>query len=81
MRKTLLMTDVRGLLPDKEDEGTLIPVVNVSDVPGLKNQGIISGRHDPQDRVLCGSVRRGVHRTHIVDGRIPHSPAHRAVFR
>ena len=46
--KLLLMTDVRGLLRDKEDEGTLIPVVNVSDVPGLKNQGIISGGMIPK---------------------------------
>ena len=73
MRKLLLMTDVRGLLRDKEDEGTLIPVVNVSDVPGLKNQGIISGGMIPKIECCVEAVRRGVHRTHIVDGRIPHS--------
>jgi len=67
------MTDVRGLLRDKEDEGTLIPVVNVSDVPGLKNQGIISGGMIPKIECCVEAVRRGVHRTHIVDGRIPHS--------
>ena len=71
--KLLLMTDVRGLLRDKEDEGTLIPVVNVSDVPGLKNQGIISGGMIPKIECCVEAVRRGVHRTHIVDGRIPHS--------
>ena len=64
---------MRGLLRDKEDEGTLIPVVNVSDVPGLKNQGIISGGMIPKIECCVEAVRRGVHRTHIVDGRIPHS--------
>ena len=67
------MTDVRGLLRDKEDESTLIPVVNVSDVPGLKRQGIISGGMIPKIDCCVEAVRRGVHRTHIVDGRIPHS--------
>ena len=71
--KLLLMTDVRGLLRDKDDESTLIPVVNVSDVPGLKNQGIISGGMIPKINCCVEAVRRGVHRTHIVDGRIPHS--------
>ena len=42
-RKLILMTDIVGLLRDKDDENTLIPVVNVSDVPKLKRDGIISG--------------------------------------
>lgn len=71
--KLVLMTDVRGLLRDKDDEDTLIPVVNVSDVPSLQNQGIISGGMIPKIDCCVEAVRRGVHRTHIVDGRIPHS--------
>ena len=39
--KLILMTDIRGLLQDKDDEETLIPVVNVSEVPSLKREGII----------------------------------------
>ena len=58
--KLLLMTDVRGLLRDKEDEGTLIPVVNVSDVPGLKNQGIISGGMIPKIENALKAVANGV---------------------
>lgn len=71
--KLLLMTDVRGLLKDKDDESTLIHVVNVSEVPQLKSQGIISGGMIPKIDCCVEAVRRGVTRTHIIDGRIPHS--------
>ena len=71
--KLILMTDVRGLLRDKDDESSLIPVVNVSDVPKLQNQGIISGGMIPKIACCVDAVRRGVGRAHIIDGRIPHS--------
>ena len=71
--KLLLMTDVRGLLRDKDDESTLISVVNVSEVQALKNQGVICGGMIPKIDCCVEAVRRGVHRAHIIDGRIPHS--------
>jgi acetylglutamate kinase len=71
--KLLLMTDIRGLLRDKDDENTLIHSVNVSEVPQLKSQGIISGGMIPKIDCCVEAVRRGVKRTHIIDGRIPHS--------
>lgn len=71
--KLILMTDIRGLLRDKDDEDTIIPVVNVSDVPKLQNQGIISGGMIPKIDCCVEAVRRGVGRAHIIDGRIPHS--------
>ncbi len=71
--KLILMTDIRGLLRDKNDESTLIPVVNVSDVPSLKRDGIISGGMIPKIDCCVEAVRRGVGRAHIIDGRIPHS--------
>ncbi|WP_195985435.1 acetylglutamate kinase [Clostridium sp. D33t1_170424_F3] len=71
--KLILMTDIRGLLRDKDDEDTLIPVVNVSEVPSLKNQGIIGGGMIPKIDCCVEAVRRGVSRAHILDGRIPHS--------
>jgi acetylglutamate kinase len=71
--KLILMTDVRGLLRDKDNEDTLIPVVNVSDVPKLQNQGIISGGMIPKIDCCVEAVRRGVGRATIIDGRIPHS--------
>lgn len=71
--KLILMTDIRGLLRDKDDENTIIPVVNVSEVPKLQNQGIISGGMIPKINCCVEAVRRGVNRAHIIDGRIPHS--------
>ena len=71
--KLILMTDIRGLLRDKDDDSTLIPVVNVSEVPSLKREGIISGGMIPKIECCVEAVRRGVKRAHIIDGRIPHS--------
>ena len=71
--KLILMTDIKGLLKDKDDENTLIPVVNVSEVPSLKKEGIISGGMIPKIECCVEAVRRGVKRAHIIDGRIPHS--------
>ena len=69
----ILMTDVKGLLRDKEDESTLIPVVNVSEVPVLIKQNIIQGGMIPKVECCVEAVRRGVSRSFIIDGRIPHS--------
>ena len=67
------MTDIRGLLRDKDDESTLIAKVQVSEVPFLKRQGIISGGMIPKIDCCVEAVRRGVKRTSIIDGRVPHS--------
>lgn len=69
----ILMTDIRGLLMDKNDENTLISEVNVSDVPSLKKKGIISGGMIPKVDCCVDAVRRGVKQSIIIDGRIPHS--------
>lgn len=69
----ILMTDIRGLLRDKDDETTLIPDVQVSQVPSLVRDGVISGGMIPKIECCVEAVRRGVNRTFIIDGRIPHS--------
>ncbi len=71
--KLILMTDVCGLLRNKDDENTLIPVVNVSDVRRLKKEGVINGGMIPKIDCCVDAVRRGVNRAHIIDGRIAHS--------
>ena len=71
--KLILMTDIQGLLQDKNDEKTLIPVVNVSEVPALRKQGTISGGMIPKIDCCVDAIRRGVKRAHIIDGRTPHS--------
>ena len=67
------MTDIRALLRDKDDESTLIPQVQVSEVPNLIRQGIISGGMIPKIECCVESIRRGVKKSLILDGRIPHS--------
>lgn len=69
----ILLTDIKGLLEDKDDDSTLIRVVGVSEVPYLKNQGIVSGGMIPKIDCCVEAVRRGVKKTNIIDGRIPHS--------
>ncbi len=71
--KLILLTDVRGLLRDPKDEDTLIHVVHMSDVPMLKKTGVISGGMIPKVECCVEAVRSGVKRSHILDGRIPHS--------
>lgn len=72
-QKLILMTDIAGLLRDKDDPDTLIPAVNVSEVPFLKRQGIISGGMIPKIDCCVEAVRRGVSKTSIIDGRVMHS--------
>lgn len=69
----LLMTDIVGLLRDKDDPSTLIPFVNVEEIPSLEAEGIISGGMIPKIRCCADAVSGGVNKVFIVDGRVPHS--------
>ena len=67
------MTDIRGLLRDKDDEESLIGVVNVSEAPQLVRGGIISGGMIPKIECCIEAIRQGVNKVFIIDGRVPHS--------
>ena len=67
------MTDIAGLLRDKDDPSTLIPKVFVSDIPQLINEGIISGGMIPKIECCREAIRRGVEKVFIIDGRVPHA--------
>ena len=69
----ILMTDIRGLLKDKDDENSLIKRVFVSDIPSLAKDGIISGGMIPKVNCCKEAIRRGVNRVFITDGRVKHS--------
>ena len=71
--KLILLTDVRGLLRDPDDEETLIHVLHTYDVPELVEQGVISGGMIPKMQCCVDAISGGVERVHILDGRIPHS--------
>ena len=67
------MTDIVGLLEDKEDESTLIPKVTVSQVPQLIESGIICGGMIPKVQCCAEAICNGVHKVFIIDGRVPHA--------
>ena len=67
------MTDIIGLLRDVNDSTTLIKEVNVSEVKELINDGIISGGMIPKVDCCVDAIRRGVNKSFIIDGRVPHS--------
>ena len=67
------MTDIAGILRDKDKPETLIPKIYVSDIPQLVNEGIISGGMIPKIECCREAIRMGVKKVFIIDGRIPHS--------
>lgn len=69
----ILMTDIKGLLENKDDENTLIKKVYVSDIPSLVKQGVISGGMIPKIECCKEAIRRGVKKVFITDGRVNHS--------
>jgi len=71
--RLMLLTDVAGILRDKDDVSTLISEMSVSEIPSLVQTGIIQGGMIPKLDCCEEAIRRGVHAAHILDGRIPHS--------
>ncbi len=69
----LAMTDISGLLQNKDDPDTLIPRLSVSQVPELIAKGVISGGMIPKIQCCVEAIRRGVRKVFIIDGRIPHT--------
>ena len=67
------MTDIDGILRDKNDPSTLISKINVSDAPQLIREGIISGGMIPKINCCIEAIRQGVNKVFIIDGRIPHA--------
>ncbi len=67
------MTDIDGILRDKDDPSTLIPKVYVSEISELVNDGIIKGGMIPKVDCCREAIRRGVKKVFIIDGRVPHS--------
>lgn len=72
-RNLILLTDIRGLMRDIRDEDTFLPVVRINEVDGLIREGVIGGGMIPKVNCCVDAVRRGISRTVIIDGRIPHS--------
>jgi len=67
------MTDIEGILRDKDDPSTLISKIYVSDAPQLIRDGVISGGMIPKINCCIEAIRRGVKKVFVIDGRVPHS--------
>jgi acetylglutamate kinase len=71
--RMILMTDIAGILRDKDDPKTLIPHVTIADAKKLYDEGIISGGMIPKVDCCIEALTHGVKNVVIMDGRTPHS--------
>ncbi len=71
--KLVSMTDIAGLLYDKNDETTLIPEVELAEIERYKREGVIAGGMLPKIEGMADAIRKGVREAVIIDGRVPHS--------
>jgi acetylglutamate kinase len=67
------MTDVKGLLRDKDDESSLIPRLGIGEIPGLIEAGVISGGMIPKIQGCVDGIKNGIKEVAIIDGRVEHA--------
>ena len=72
-KRLIMMTDIAGVLKDKDDPTTLIPDIKVSEAKKLYDEGIISGGMIPKVDCCIEAIEKGVKKVIIMDGRGPHS--------
>jgi len=71
--RLIMLSDIPGLLRDKDDPTTLIPELSVMEATRLRQEGVISGGMIPKMECCVEAIRRGVKKVIIMDGRVPHS--------
>lgn len=71
--RLIMMTDIAGLLMDKDDPKTLISEITVKEAQKLFDEGIISGGMIPKVQCCIDAIDEGVENVIIMDGRVPHS--------
>ena len=71
--RLIMMTDIAGILRDKDDPSTLIPALTVSEAKKLFDEGVISGGMIPKVDCCIEAIEKGVRHVVIMDGRVPHS--------
>ena len=72
-RRLVFMSDVPGLLRDPKNSGSVISHLRVSDVPGLKQAGVIDAGMIPKVDSAVAAIQAGVEKVSFVDGRVPHA--------
>jgi acetylglutamate kinase len=71
--KFIVLTNVRGVLRDPNDEKSLISTLTVDEIEQLKKSKIIQGGMIPKVNSCIETLQGGVHKTHIIDARIQHA--------
>ncbi|HID95573.1 MAG TPA: acetylglutamate kinase [Candidatus Latescibacteria bacterium] len=71
--KLVFLTDVMGIMKDPEDPDSLISTLKIDSIEGMIGEGVILGGMIPKVKAALKAVQAGVHKTHIIDGRLPHS--------
>ncbi len=71
--RLIMMTDIAGILQDKDDPSTLIPHITVAEAAQLYDQGVICGGMIPKVDCCIEAISHGVKNVVIMDGRTPHS--------
>lgn len=71
--RLIMMTDIAGVLRDKDDPTTLIPSISIAQAKALYDEGVISGGMIPKVDCCIDALSRGVKKVIIMDGRVPHS--------
>lgn len=72
-QRLIMMTDIDGILRDKDDPSTIIPHLTIEEIEQLKGEGIISGGMIPKVDCCIEAIHKGVKNVVIMDGRVPHS--------
>ena len=71
--RLIMMTDIDGILKDRNDPTTLIPQMTIAEAEQLKKDGVISGGMIPKVECCIDAITHGVENVVIMDGRVPHS--------
>ena len=71
--RLIMLTDIAGILRDRNDPASLIPAITIDETRQLREQGVISGGMIPKVECCIDAIHRGVKNAIIMDGRIPHS--------
>ena len=67
------MTDIEGILRDKDDHTSIIPCIDLKEAEELFESGIISGGMIPKVECCIEAIKHGVEKVTIIDGRVPHA--------
>ena len=71
--RLIMMTDIAGVLRDKDDPSSLIPEINLLEAEKLYDSGIISGGMIPKVDCCIEAINKGVKNVIIMNGTVPHS--------